>query len=66
MNLNPELKEMRGEGEGHIKMSHRLDPRNNLACSRKSNSNGLEPSEQGRENELKMRQACLHNLQGPI
>lgn len=66
VSLNPDLKEMRGEGEGHIKRSHSPDPRNNLACSRKSKSNGLQPSERGRENELKMRHVCLHNFQGPV
>lgn len=74
MSLNPDLKEMSGEGAAHgkrglgISSSKRQgpDPRNNLACSRKSKSDRLEPSEQGRENELHMRQTGLHNWQVPV
>lgn len=47
-----DLKEVRGEGAGHVKRgpgirsskSQGPDPRNNLSCSRKSKSDGLEPS----------------------
>lgn len=52
VSLIPDLKEVRGEGAGHVKRgpgirsskSQGPDPRNNLSCSRKSKSDGLEPS----------------------
>ena len=55
----------RGPGLGTRK-SQDPNSRNNLARSRKRKNDGLEPSEQGGEKELNMRQAWLPRLQDPV